>query len=344
MYTLGRIADHLNADVVGDVDLVITGVGSLEHAQRGEISHFSDRRYRTHLAQTRSSAVILRKEDVDRCPTDALVVSNPYFSYAKVSQLFADPPRVPIGIHETAFVDASANIGEGVRVGPFVSIGHESVIEDGVEIASHAAIGPEVSIGQKTVIKSHATVADRTRIGEHCTIMEGCVIGADGFGYATDSDGTHCAIAQLGAVRIGNHVDIGAKTTIDRGALDDTVIQDHVKIDDQVHIGHNCQIGEGSIICGCAGMAGSVTIGKYCMIGGGVGIAGSGPLTITDQVYVSAMTFVSRDISQPGIYSGHTLHTDNASWRRNAMRLNDLDQLYKRVNTLERLLKEQNDS
>ncbi|MCY4655683.1 MAG: UDP-3-O-(3-hydroxymyristoyl)glucosamine N-acyltransferase [Gammaproteobacteria bacterium] len=340
MYTVGQIADHIDGYVVGNRSVKISSIGSIHSANSGQIAHLSNPQYRQYLASTNASAVILTESDQAQCPTVAVVVDHPYVAYAKTSQLFDKRPRVPIGVHETAFIDASANLGEDVRIGPFVTVGAESNIGDRVEIFDHASIGGGCSIGADTVLKSHVTLSHDIHVGDRCLLMEGCVIGSNGFGYASEGNQRNEPIAQLGGVRIGNDVDVGAKTTIDRGALEDTVIGNLVKMDDQVHIGHNCQIGDRTIICGCAGMAGSVTIGKDCMIGGGVGIAGDGPLELTDMVYVSAMTFVSRSIDKPGIYSGHTLHSSNSKWRRNAIRLNDLDALHKKVDRLERQIKE----
>lgn len=343
MYTVGQIADRLAADLFGDRSVEIFGIGSIQSAKQGQITHLSGSTYRQYLPATNASAVILSPNNASACPSAAVVVDDPYVAYAKVSQLFDHKPRIPLGIHETAFIDASASLGADVRIGPFVSIGAESVIGDRVEIFDHATIANACSIGENSVLKSNVVIAHGVRVGDSCVIMEGSVIGSDGFGYATSKEGEHHAIAQLGNVQIGNHVDIGAKATIDRGALEDTIIEDGVKIDDQVHIGHNCRVGKRSIICGCAGLAGSVTIGDDCMIGGGVGIAGTGPLNLANGVYVSAMTFVSRSIKEPGIYSGHTLHAENSKWRRNMTRLNELDDLHKRVRHLERMLAAQHE-
>lgn len=343
MYTVGQIADRLAANLIGDRSVEIVGIAPIQSAELGQITHLSGSTYQQYLPDTNASAVILKETNAAACPTAALIVDDPYVAYAEVSQLFNHKPRIPIGVHETAFIDASANIGSDVRIGPFVSVGAESVIGDGVEIFDHVTVASGCSIGKNSIIKSNVAIAHAVRIGDQCLIMEGSVVGSDGFGYATSHTGEHHAIAQLGSVQIGNNVDIGAKATIDRGAIDDTIIEDGVKIDDQVHIGHNCKVGKRSIICGCAGLAGSVTIGEDCMIGGGVGIAGTGPLHLVNGVYVSAMTFVSRSITKSGIYSGHTLHSENSKWRRNMTRLNELDELHKRIRQLERMLDAQHD-
>ena len=340
MYTVGQLAEHADGEVVGDPSTEITGIGSLQSAKVGQISHLSSAQYKQHLASTCASAVLIQEADVELCPTNAIVVDSPYVAYAKVSQLFDRRSQVPIGVHETAFVDASANLGSNVRIGAFVYVGPEVDLGDNVEVCDHASIGAGCRVASETLIKSRALLCHGVKIGKHCVLMEGCVVGADGFGHATAPDGVSHAIAQLGSVRIGDYVDVGANATIDRGALDDTVIEDHVKMDDQVHIGHNCKIGTRTIVCGKAGFAGSVTIGADCVIGGGVGIAGDGPLTLTDRVYVGAMTFVSRSITESGLYSGNTLHATNSQWRRNMTRLNNLDALHKRVLHLEKLLNE----
>ena len=335
MYSLAEIAAHIDAKVVGDDNLQISGIGSLQSACEGQLSHLSHAGYRQHLRHTNASAVILAEKDQPDCPATALVVANPSLAYARASQLFSTRPREPIGVHDTAVVAATAKLGIDVRVGPFCVIGDNARLGDRVELGPNTHIGAGCVIGATSVISNNVVLYHGVELGARCVVHANSVIGADGFGFTPDEQGNFLPVAQLGGVTIGNDVVIGASNTIDRGALEDTVLEDGVKTDDQVHIGHNCHIGAHTLLCGCTGLAGSVTVGRRCVLGGGVGVAGSGPLQIVDGVQVGAMTFVSRSITEPGVYSGNVLHNKNAIWRRNMIRLNELDELAKRVFKLE---------
>ncbi|SUZ66417.1 uncharacterized protein METZ01_LOCUS19271 [marine metagenome] len=250
--------------------------------------------------------------------------------------LFENRPRLPVGIQEPASVDGSATLGEGVRIGAFATVASGAILADGVEVGSGAYIGEGCVIGTDTVIMSRAVLYHGVHVGVRCMIHSGAVIGADGFGFAPDAEGRLQPIAQIGSVCLGDDVSVGACTTIDRGTIEDTLVGDGVKIDNQVQIGHNCKIGDHSVICGCVGMVGSTVIGRNCMLGGAVGIAGDSPIHLTDGVMVSAMTHVSRSIDEPGLYSGGVLHDKSARWKRNALRFGEIDQLAKRLTRLEK--------
>ena len=334
---LAAISDHVNGSVVGDASVEIVGVGSISAAQRGEITHLSSVKFKNFLPTTKASAVILTKQFVPQCPVNAIVVKQPLLAYARVSQLFEHNDRVDEGIHPTAQIDSSATIGENVRIGPYVNIAARVEVGDRVELGAGVSVGSDSVINTDSVVSPSVVIYHNVRMGSHCIVHANSVIGADGFGLVPDERGVLQRVAQLGGVRIGDDVLIGALCTIDRGAINDTVLEDGVKLDDHVHIGHNCQVGAHTILCGCAGLAGSVTLGRHCIIGGGVGIAGDGPLRLTDNVTISSMTFVGRDISEPGVYSGNVLHNKNSKWRRNAMRFNELDQLAKRLKRLEKM-------
>ena len=335
MFSLAEIAAHIDAQVVGDGDLKISGIGSLQHASNGQLSHLSHSGYRQYLSETNASAVILTTADQAACPVPALVVANPSLAYAKASQLFSTRQRTELGVHESSVVHETATIGKGVRIGALCTIGPGTHVGDRVEVSAGSHIGANCVIGDDTLVLNNVVLYQDVRIGARGVVHANAVIGADGFGFTPDEEGQFVMVAQLGGVSIGNDVVVGASNTIDRGALEDTVIEDGVKLDDQVHVGHNCHIGEHSLLCGCTGLAGSVTVGKHVILGGGVGVAGSGPLEIVDGVQVGAMTFVSRSITEPGIYSGNVLHNKNAAWRRNMIRLNELDELAKRLHRLE---------
>lgn len=338
MVSLGEIAQRVKGRVVGDAAVQITGVGSLAGAQAGQLAYFANRRYKDQLKSTHATAVLLSDDALDECKVAAIVVANPQLAFAKIAQDFDKRPLTEVGIHPTAQVHPSAKLGEAVRVGPFVEIGAACVIGAGTELCSRVSIGAYSSIGNDTSLRANVVVYHDVRIGSRCTIHANTTIGADGFGIVPDAAGQLQEVPQVGGVRIGDDVLIGANCTVDRGAIDDTVIHDNVKIDDQVHVGHNCEIGAHSILCGCSGLGGSVTLGQYNILAGAVGIAGDGPVTLADGVQVGAMSYVSRDIDKPGQYSGATLHTDNPTWRRNMLRLNQLDAIARRLSEVERVL------
>ena len=335
-FTLSEVADHIGAAVVGDSDAIVRGLGSLEHACLGDLTHLSSPAYRRFLAGTAATAVILRRGDVGECPTNALVVDNPYHAYAVASTLFETRPAPSPGVHPRAVVDASARLGEGVSIGPSAVVMEDAELGDRVAVGAGAHVGAGVVLGADTAILANAVLYHGVRLGARCIVHSGAVIGADGFGFAPDAHGRLQAIAQVGGVRIGDDVSIGALSAVDRGAIGDTVIADGVKIDNLVQVGHNCDIGAHSVICGCTGIVGSTRIGRHCVLGGGVGVGGDGPVEICDGVTVSAMTHVTSSINEPGIYSGGTLHAKTRRWKRSALRFAELDGLAKRVARLEK--------
>ena len=335
-FTLAEVAERIGASVVGDGGAMVHRMGSLEKAGRGELTHCSNPAYKRFLAGTEATGVILGEWDVADCPTNALVTTNPYHAFAVASAMFDPRPAAAAGIHATATVAPTARIGADVAIAQSAAIMADVVLGDRVEIGAGAFVGAGAVIGDDTVVMQNATLFHGVVIGRRCVIHSGAVIGADGFGFAPDATGRFQMIAQLGGVRIGDDVRIGACTSVDRGAIDDTVIEDGVKIDNQVQVGHNCHIGAHSVLCGCVGLAGSTRIGRHCMLAGGVGVAGGGPVEICDGVRVSAMTHVMASIKQPGVYSGGVPHNTNRRWKRNALRFSQLDGLAKRLAKLER--------
>ena len=335
-FTLAEVAERIGAEIVGDPEAVVRGLGALEHAGAGDLTHLSSTAYRRFLPGTSATAVILARGDAAACPTNALVVDNPYHAYAVASTLFETRPAAEPGVHPRAVVDPSA------RLGPAVSVGPHAVVMADVELGARVSIGPGASVGAgsvvgaDTVILANATLYHGVRLGERCIVHSGAVIGADGFGFAPDAAGRLQAIAQVGGVTIGDDVSIGALSAVDRGAIDDTVIADGVKIDNLVQIGHNCVIGAHSVICGCTGIVGSTRIGRHCILGGGVGVGGDGPVEICDGVTVSAMTHVTSSIDEPGVYSGGTLHGKTRRWKRSALRFAELDSMARRLARLEK--------
>lgn len=330
--SLGEIAELIQAELVGDPDCKINGVGTLKSAGPGQLSFFTNRRYFSYLKSTRASAVVLAREDVDDCPVYALVSANPYLAYVKAVRHLYSEPTLESGIHPTASISDSAVIGPGVAIGAHTSIGHHVVIGEHASIGPGCVLEKNVIIGNYTRLVARVCVCRDVRVGNRVLLHPGVVIGADGFGIANDA-GKWIKIPQLGSVLIGDDVEIGANTTIDRGAIENTVIEEGVKIDNLVQIGHNVIIGAHTAIAGCAAIAGSTVVGKRCMIGGAVAITGH--IEIADDVTITGLSGVTNSIKEPGVYSGTITVTDNETWRKNMARFKNLDELARRVNTLE---------
>jgi UDP-3-O-[3-hydroxymyristoyl] glucosamine N-acyltransferase len=332
-HSLHALARTLGLELNGAPDLTITGLATLEKAGPSEITFYSNKRFHRALTHTRAGAVILRAEDARACPVPALISRNPYATYARLSQLFARGPAVAPGIHPTALVDPSARVAADASVGPHVVIGAGTVVGARVRIGANSVVGHSCTLGADSQLMANVTLYDGVRLGARVLVHSAVVIGADGFGFATDGEGHH-KIAQLGGVMIGDDVEIGAGSTIDRGALEDTVIEAGVKIDNQVQIAHNVRIGANTIICGCSAIAGSSVIGKNCIIAGAVGVINH--ITICDKVTVTAMSLVNQSITEPGVYSSGTGLSDTASWRKNIVRFRQLDEIWKRLQGLEK--------
>lgn len=342
--TLAEIAEHIGADIVGPFagppegagQLTISALGSIGSARPGALTHLSSPSYRQHLASTQATAVILGAEDAQSCPCPSLVVTKPYLAFARASQLF-DQQRHQFlpSIHDSAVVDPTAQIGKDVYLGPHVVIEANVRIGDGAVVQANTSIGANSEVGAHSQLCANVTLYANVTLGERCTVHSAVVLGAPGFGFTPDEKGHLQAIAQVGGVTIGNDVSIGAGSTIDCGAIDDTVIEDGVKIDNLVQIGHNCRVGAHSLICGCVGLAGSTTIGRHCVLAGGCGVGGKHPISICDGVVISAKTTVTQSIDKPGIYSGSILATEHSTWLRNAVKFSALGELFKRVKKLE---------
>ncbi len=334
--TLGELATQVGAELQGDAACRIDRVAPLDRAGPGAIAFLDDPRFRRHLAGTVASAVILRREDLDGCDVPALVSANPHLTYARVAALLNPLPPMRWGVHSSAVVAADCEIAASAWIGP------HCVVESGAAIAADVFVGPgciigaHASIGVGSRLEARVTVCHDVRIGKRALIYPGAVIGSDGFGLAGDA-GTWLRVPQLGRVLIGDDVEIGANTTIDRGALDDTVIEDGVKLDNQIQVAHNVRIGAHTAIAGCVGIAGSAVIGKRCTVGGGVGIAGH--LEITDDVHLTGMTFVTKSITEPGLYSSGMPAETNRQWHRSIARYRKLDEMAARIKALEESIK-----
>jgi len=327
-FTLAEIVARLGGEAVGEVSAPLTGVATLDSAGPSQIAFLANPRYRGRVATTRAGAVILGPGDRDAGRMPRIVTDNPYAYYARAVGLFHPEPQPTPGTHPTAQVASSAKVAPGAEVGPYVVIGANASVGEGAVIGAHCVLGDGVAVGAGTRLYPRVTVYDRCTLGARCIVHSGVVIGSDGFGMARE-EGRWLKIPQVGAVRIGDDVEIGANTAIDRGALDDTVIEEGVKLDNLIQVGHNCVIGAHTVIAGCTGLAGSVTIGRDCMIGGGVGIVGH--LTICDRVTISGFSFVTKSITAPGTYTSGMPVMAHGEWLRNAAQLRHLDELARLV-------------
>lgn len=333
MLTLKALADRFGLDFRGDADTVITGIGTLADAQPGQLAFLANSKYTAQLADTRASAVILTEADAASCPSACLISSNPYTSFAQITALFDDGDDLPEGVHPTAVIAASATLADGVRIGPYAVIGERSHLGAGTQVHAHTHIGSDCVVGANCMLMPKVTLVKRVRLGERVRIHSGAILGADGFGIALHQ-GQWIKIAQLGGVHIGDDCEIGANTTIDRGAIDDTVLENDVRLDNQIQIGHNVRIGAHTAIAGCVAVAGSTRIGRYCLIGGAAGIVGH--IEIADKVTVGAMSLVTHSLTEPGEYASGTPIQAKNEWRRNAARFKQLDSLARTINTLKK--------
>ncbi|WP_049721537.1 UDP-3-O-(3-hydroxymyristoyl)glucosamine N-acyltransferase [Gilvimarinus polysaccharolyticus] len=335
-YTLRQLADYLSAEIDdSNAGLIITGIAGLAAAKTDQISFLAGAAYIKYLSQSQAGAVMLRPADAEHYSGVKLLVDNPYLAYARLSKLFdRSGDTIARSVHASAVVAANVRLGSNVSVGANAVIDSGVVIGDDVIVGAGCYIGADVSIGDRTRLFANVSIYHAVVIGQDSVLHSGCVIGSDGFGFAPDKDGSWCKIHQLGSVIIGNRVEIGASTAIDRGALDDTVISDGVKIDNQVHIAHNCRIGEHTAIAANCGIAGSTVIGRHCTMAGAVGITGH--IEITDNVHITGMSMVTKSITVPGSYSSGNSAIVTREWRKNAVRFNQLNQIAARLKALER--------
>jgi len=340
---LGRIVESLagavDAELLGNPDVLIERLSTLEAAGPHDLSFLSHPKYLAKLAQSAAACVVVapaaREAAISRGA--CIVVDDPYHCFALITQIWKRQhfPETAPQIHSSAYIDPAATLAPGVSVGAFACISAGAVIGAGVRIAEHCVIGQRVVIGADSRLSARVTVADGCRMGERCIVHPGAVIGADGFGFAPHA-GQWVKIEQLGAVQIGNDVEIGANTCIDRGALQDTVLEDGVKLDNLVQIGHNVRVGQHTAMAGCAGVAGSASIGAHCTVGGGAIVLGH--LRLADHVHVSAASVVTRSILKPGHYTGLFPIDDNTAWEKNAATLKQLHALRERLKQAEKSL------
>jgi UDP-3-O-[3-hydroxymyristoyl] glucosamine N-acyltransferase len=330
-FTLGEIAVRFGCELRGDPDIRVTHVGTLQQADGEALAFFADAKLQRYLSATRAAAVVLDAKAAETCPVAALIAKNPRAMYARIAAALHPPTALVVGVHPTASVHPDAQIDATASVGP------QAVIE------AHAVIGPRVLIGPASIVMRAArvgadsrlvarvTLCEGVQLGERCVLHPGSVIGSDGFGLAPEQ-GEWIKVPQLGSVVVGNDVEIGANTTIDRGAIADTIIEDGVKLDNLIQIGHNVRIGAHTAIAACSGISGSTTIGRNCLIGGMVGIVGH--VQICDSVTITSRSMVATSILKPGVYSGGIPAQEAAKFRRNIVRFRQLDALARSVKRL----------
>jgi len=332
---LSQLAQNIDCRMVGD-DCEIDNVADIDSAEKGQLAFIYNPKYLSKIKTTAASAIITREEWLEDCTVPALIAENPRLAFVKATILL-NPERVSdSAISEHAIISDDAQVAETASIAANAVIGRRAVIGMGVQIGAGCVIEQDVVIGDKTIVHPNVTIRFATQIGKNCIIYPGVVIGADGFGYERDGD-SYLKIPQLGNVRIGNNVEIGANSTVDRGALHDTVINDGVKIDNLVQVGHNVEIGKHTVVSAQSGVAGSTKVGEYCLIGGGVSIRDN--IEVADNVMLTGRTLVSSAIKKPGSYSSGILVDDSKSWRKNALRFKHLDELAKRLIKLEKRLK-----
>lgn len=333
---LDEIVARFGGDLAGDGGVAVVGIATLDTAGPGDLAFLANPKYRAKLATTRAAAVILSPEAAADCPVPVIATPQPYLYFARVAQWLHPSPRRDAGVHATAVVEsplpATASIGPGVWIGPGVEVGEHTVIE------AHCRLGAGSAIGADSWLHPGVTVYAGCRIGARAIIHSGAVVGADGFGFARQPDGAWVKIPQVGRVLVGDDVEIGANTTIDRGAIEDTVIEEGVKLDNQIQIAHNVRVGAHSALAGCVGVAGSARIGRRCTIGGGAVILGH--LQIADDVHVSAGTLVGKSIAVAGNYTGTVPFLAHGDWLKNFARLRHLDAMADKIRALEARLAE----
>ncbi|MDE1894912.1 MAG: UDP-3-O-(3-hydroxymyristoyl)glucosamine N-acyltransferase [Pseudomonadota bacterium] len=332
-YTAAELAERFDLLVKGDGGRLVDGVGTLAGAGASQLSFLSNGKYASQLAATRAGVVVLSAADAAGCPATMLVAADPYVAYAKIAALFERLPAAPAGIHPSAVVAASARVSASASIGPCCVVGDGAVIGDGAVLGPHCIIGEQCTVGAQSRLVARVTLVTRVTLGRRVLVHPGAVIGSDGFGLAFDRD-HWVKLPQLGGVLIGDDCEIGANTTIDRGALDDTVLEEDVRLDNQIQIAHNVHVGAHTAMAGCAAVAGSARIGRYCMIGGNAGVLGH--LELADRVTITAKSLVTRSIREPGEYSSGVPLQENLLWRKNAARFKHLDEYARRLSVLEK--------
>ncbi len=329
---LRELTEKLGGEAVGEVDRPLIGVGTIEAATSNQITFLANSRYRKMLGRTHAGAVIVGPNDRNSTTLPRIVIANPYAYFARVAQLFSPVPRYAAGVHPSAVIHADVSLAASASVAEFVSIGRGAVIGERVRLGPGTIVGEGARIGDDSFLPARATLYHGCTLGRRCIVHAGAVIGADGFGFAQDQ-GAWIKVPQTGGVVIGDDCEIGANTTIDRGAMENTIIGNGVKLDNQIQIGHNVVIGDHTIIAGCVAIAGSTRIGAQVMIGGASAIVGH--IEIADHCVISAMTLVTKSIIKPGTYTAAMPFMPHGEWLKNAVHLRKLDELAEKVKQLQ---------
>ena len=328
-YYLSKIAGLIGAELVlKGADVEIKGLAPIEAASTQCISFLANSKYRKFLANTKAAAVLINPELAPECPVSALIVPDPYVAFAKVGRLFDDTPKAKPGVDPTAIIDQSVIIPECVSIGPYVVIGEGVQLSPDVVIGPHCVIGDHCIIGAGTILKARVTLYHKVKLGRNCILHSGAVLGSDGFGLANER-GKWLKIPQLGGVTLGDEVEVGANTTIDRGAISDTLIGNNVKIDNQVQIAHNVIVGDGTVMAAQVGIAGSAEIGRFCLLGGKAGI--NGHIKLNDQIMIAAMSAVSHNLTEKGTYSSVITVRPVKAWNKTVAYLNRLEGLIQKL-------------
>ena len=331
--SLGELAVQFGIELVGDPTATVSRVATLANADSESLSFFANKAYREQLRRTNAAAVLVRPDDAKDCPVNALLADDPYLAYARIADVLCPFPDPSPGIHASAIVAETANVAGSAEISAHAVIGENSVIGDRVYVGPGVVIGPRCVVGDDSRINANATLVQDVRMGVRCIVHPGAVIGSDGFGNAM-SDGGWVKVPQLGGVQIGNDVEIGSNTTIDRGAIDDTIIGNGVRLDNLIQIAHNVVIGEHTAMAAFTGISGSTVIGKRCMFAGRAGVVGH--IDICDDVVVGGATMISKDIREPGFYTASFPAEKDKDWKRKVARFRRMDELVKRIEILEK--------
>lgn len=337
-FSLVELAQCIDGELLGDAKAQVNALSVLSEAKSTDVTFISDDKYLPQLALCQAAVVVMKADHAEHFKGNKIVVADPYLSFAKLSKLFDPREKRQQGVHPSAVIHPTAQLSKTASIGANVVIGQDVVIGDNVEIYPNVTIAERCVVGANTLIYSHVSLYSDVRLGESVLIHSGTVIGSDGFGFAPTKKGWQ-KIHQLGGVKIGNHVEIGSNTSIDRGALSDTVIADHVIIDNLVHIAHNVYIGEASAIAGCVGIAGSAIIGKRCVVAGAVAI--NGHIEIADNTQFHGGSIVTKGNKEAGIFASASPLQDVRQWRKSAVRYTQIDSLFSRVKALEKKLNTQ---
>ena len=336
-YALAELAARFGGEMLGDGTVAIRQVAPLARAEAGEIGFVSQAKYFSQLASTRASAVILPLDAHDATPLPRILTANPYLYFARVSALLNPPPRPPAGIHPAAVVDPDALVAADASIGPGAVIGRGARIGARSVVSANCVIGDEASLGEDCLLHPNVTLSFRCQVGNRAILHSGCVIGSDGFGFAPDG-GRWEKIPQIGRVLIGDDVEVGACTTIDRGALEDTVIEEGVKLDNLIQVAHNVHIGAHTAIAACTGIAGSARIGRHCLIGGAAMIFGH--IEIADGTRISTNTLITKSLPKAGTYTSALPFSEHEVWQKNAVHMRNLDKLVSRLKELDKRVTE----